>query len=367
MNFLPYTAEWTGAVRRFNQRLLAGGLEPELAFPEEPKAEFQTEASAPIYQEFFLAVEGTEVRGGYFLTYETWRINQTTETVCNYRLPISESLINFAYRGLGRTLLRHATKRNPFLYCLGMTNMQRPLPRMLRAEKWWMKKTPFYFRCVRPSKVLRSLTYLRNKNAWRIAMDAVDGKIGRALISGVHKLRVSKPPITVAIETVPDFGTWSDNIWQQTQNNYPVLAVRSQEILRIRYPAESVRFLRLVASLGSTVVGWAILLDTAMAGHRHFGDLRVGTIVDGLAISGMEQSVAHAASQALEERGVDLIVSNQSHGNWQSALTGCGFFRGPSNRIFAVSPALAQRLHPVESQFPFYHFTRGDAAGPIHL
>jgi hypothetical protein len=104
-----------------------------------------------------------------------------------------------------------------------------------------------------------------------------------------------------------------------------------------------------------------------MTGHRHFGDLRVGTIVDGLAISGMEQSVAHAASQTLEERGVDLIVSNQSHGNWQSALTRCGFFRGPSNRIFAVSPALAQRLHPVESQFPFYHFTRGDAAGPIHL
>jgi hypothetical protein len=344
-----------------------GGLEPELAFPEEPKAEFQTEASAPIYQKFFLAVEGTEVRGGYFLTYETWRINQTTETVCNYRLPISESLINCAYRGLGRTLVQHATKRNPFLYCLGMTNMRRPLPKMLRAENWWMKKTPFYFRFVRPSKVLRGLTYLRNKKTWRIAMDAVDGKIGTALISGVHKLRVSKPPTAIAIETVPDFGTWSDNIWQQTQNNYPVLAVRNQEILRIRYPAESVRFLRLVASLGSTVVGWAILLDTAMTGHRHFGDLRVGTIVDGLAISGMEQSVAHAASQTLEERGVDLIVSNQSHGNWQSALTRCGFFRGPSNRIFAVSPALAQRLHPVESQFPFYHFTRGDAAGPIHL
>jgi len=122
------------------------GLEPELAFPEEPKAEFQTEASAPIYQKFFLAVEGTEVRGGYFLTYETWRINQTTETVCNYRLPISESLINCAYRGLGRTLVQHATKRNPFLYCLGMTNMRRPLPKMLRAENWWMKKTPFYFR-----------------------------------------------------------------------------------------------------------------------------------------------------------------------------------------------------------------------------
>lgn len=367
MNFLPYTAEWTGAVRRFNQRLLAGGLEPELAFPEEPKAEFQTEASSPIYQEFFVAVEGTEVRGGYFLTYENWRINQSTETVCNYRLPISESLINRAYRGLGRTLVQDATKRNPFLYCLGMTNVRRPLPKMLRAEKWRMKVTPFYFRCVRPSNVLRSLTYLRNNTAWRIAMDAVDGKVSAVLIRGVHKLRSSTPPIAVAIEMVPDFGNWSDSIWQRTQNTYPVLAVRNQEILRIRYPVESVRFLRIIASVGSTVVGWAILLDTAMAGHRHFGNLRVGTIVDGLALSGMEQSVAHAASRMLEERGVDLIVSNQSHANWQSALRRCGFFRGPSNRIFAVSPALAQRLHPMESQFPFYHFTRGDAAGPIHL
>jgi hypothetical protein len=367
VNFLPYTAEWTDAVRHFNQRLLAGGLEPELVFPEEPKADFPTEANAPIHQEFFLAVEGSEVRGGYFLTYETWRINESTQEVCNYRLPIAESLVNPAYRGLGHALVRDAAKRSPFLYCLGMGDVHRPLPKLLRAERWPMTMTPFYFRCVRPSRILRNLTYLRNKAAWRIAMDAAEGKVSAALIKGLQKLRWSVPAVTVTVEMVPDFGNWTDQIWQQTRAAYRVLAVRDQEILRIRYPAESPRFLRLIASAGSTVVGWAILLDTAMTSHRHFGDLRVGTIVDCLAVLGMEHSVADATSRMLEERGVDLIVSNQSHRNWQSALRRCGFFQGPSNRILAVSPALAERLHPLHSQLRFSHFTRGDAAGPIHL
>jgi hypothetical protein len=367
MQFITYTPEWTDAVRRFNRRLLAGGLEPELIYPEEPKAEFPTESSSPIHQEFFLAVEGSEVRGGYFLTYETWRINQHEQEVCNYRLPISESLVNSSYRGLGGKLVRDAKERNPFLYCLGMGNVRRSLPKLLKAENWSMEITPFYFRCVNLSRILRNLTYLRNNVGWRLAMDLADWKVSALLLKNCDKLRSSEPAVTVTVEIAEDFGHWTDRIWEQTLVAYPVLAVRDQVSLRIRYPAESPRFLRLVASVRSEVVGWAILLDTAMKAHRHFGDLRVGTIVDGLVVPGMEQSVVYAATRTLEERGVDLIVSNQSHRKWQSALQRCGFFRGPSNRILAVSPELAAHLNPLESQLNCSHFTRGGAAGPIHL
>jgi hypothetical protein len=307
------------------------------------------------------------VHGGYFLTYETWRINGRTQQICNYRLPITESLVNPAYRGGGRALVQDAAKRSPFLYCLGMSDMRRPLPKMLDAVGWQMAMTPFYFRCVRPSHILRNLTYLRNKPAWRIAMDAAEGRVSAVLIRSLQKLRSSAPAVAVTVEMVPDFGGWADQIWQETYPSYRVMSLRSKEILRIRYPAENHRFLRLIALAGSKVVGWAVLLDTAMRSHRHFGDLRVGTIVDGLAVPGMEHSVAEAASRTLEERGVDIIVSNQSHRSWQSALRCCGFFRGPSNRILAVSPALAQLLRPLKSEIPFCHFTRGDAAGPIHL
>jgi hypothetical protein len=88
---------------------------------------------------------------------------------------------------------------------------------------------------------------------------------------------------------------------------------------------------------------------------------------------------------------VDLIVSNQLHGAWCTALVESGFRAGPSNYLLALSPALAEaagggemrrqagvdRLKPVppwqaeavgklKLALPF-HFNRGDGDGPIHL
>jgi hypothetical protein len=66
-----------------------------------------------------------------------------------------------------------------------------------------------------------------------------------------------------------------------------------------------------------------------------------------------------AAASLLEQRGVDLIISNQSHAAWSQALLDAGFRTGPSNYLVALSPALAKA-----DQF---HFNRGDGDGPIHL
>jgi hypothetical protein len=76
LSIVPFTPEWTPAVREFNARLLGGGLDETLAFPETPAAEFSLDSSEPIWQEFFLAVEDRVVRGGYFLTQSTpaWRL-----------------------------------------------------------------------------------------------------------------------------------------------------------------------------------------------------------------------------------------------------------------------------------------------------
>jgi hypothetical protein len=60
---------------------------------------------------------------------------------------------------------------------------------------------------------------------------------------------------------------------------------------------------------------------------------------------------------------VDLIVSNQLHGAWVSALRGAGFRAGPSNFIFAMSKALTA-LIPEGAEV---HINRGDGDGPIHL
>jgi hypothetical protein len=108
--------------------------------------------------------------------------------------------------------------------------------------------------------------------------------------------------------------------------------------------------------------GWAVLLDTQMRGHKQFGDMRVGTIVDGLAPLESVAAVVRAATALLESRGVDLIVSNQMHNAWSRALLEAGFRRGPSNYLLALSPAFGVPGNETE-----FHFSRGDGDGPVHL
>jgi hypothetical protein len=141
--------------------------------------------------------------------------------------------------------------------------------------------------------------------------------------------------------------------------------------------------------------------------------------VDCLAPPECAGAAIRAAAGLLEQRGVDLIVSNQLHGAWCTALVESGFRMGPSNYLLALSPALAEaggvgemrpqagvdRLKPVpplqaqagsvgpdgsvrpqagvgklklapplqaeaagrlKPTSPF-HFNRGDGDGPIHL
>ena len=114
---------------------------------------------------------------------------------------------------------------------------------------------------------------------------------------------------------------------------------------------------------GGRDIGWALLVDTVMRDNRYFGNMRVGTIADNLALPGDEEAVVAAATHFLNGRGVDLVVSNQSHLAWRSALAHVAFLKGPSNYGFGASPLLAAALPPLAS----CHLTRGDGSGPINL
>jgi hypothetical protein len=102
-----------------------------------------------------------------------------------------------------------------------------------------------------------------------------------------------------------------------------------------------------------------------MRGHKQFGDLRVGTIVDCLAPPEDAAVVVRTATRVLEERGVDLIVSNQLHQTWSRALAAAGFRQAPTNFLLAMSPALAARMENHGDRE--IHMNRGDGDGPIHL
>jgi hypothetical protein len=81
-----------------------------------------------------------------------------------------------------------------------------------------------------------------------------------------------------------------------------------------------------------------------MQWHRQFGDMRLGSIIDCLALPEHAPQVIAAAARVLERRGVDLILCDHSHPAWGAALRGAGFLEGPSNFSFAASPALTGKL-----------------------
>ena len=127
------------------------------------------------------------------------------------------------------------------------------------------------------------------------------------------------------------------------------------------------RFIKLCVDSGGEAVGWAVLLDTQMSSHKQFGDMRVRTIVDCLARPWRETALISSVAEFLSDRGVDLIVSNQSHAAYRRALKQSGFMAGPSNFILAVSPKLASQFSEFDQCFQSFHFNHGDGDGPIHL
>jgi hypothetical protein len=256
-------------------------------------------------------------------------------------------------------LVRDALEREPRLYALGMGGWDRPLPRMLRRMNWRMAAVPFYFKVPHPYAFLRQIRALRASPLRRLACDA-------AAFSGMGWVAMKVAGVARRtrgagrVEMVSRFAPWADAVWENWGPQYGMAAVRDAATLDRLYPPDCPRFLRV-----RTGGGWAVLLDTPMHGHKQFGDLRVGTIADCLAPPGAAAEVIRGAARTLEERGVDLIISNQLHHVCSAALEAAGFRQGPSNFLLALSPALASLVSGRGDGE--LHVNRGDGDGPIHL
>ncbi len=364
----PYTQEWIPAVQAFNQRLAAGGIAPEFHFPESniphwlPKLDGRR-----IYQEYFIATDGDAVRGGYILKFQDFSFRGEMRRVGFYRLPLSEGIVNKTYASVGVHLLRHAIQSQPLLFALGMGGFHNPLPQMLKAMGWSLQAVPFHFKVNHPVKFLRNVALLRQSPLRRLAANlAAFTGAGWLGIHAVQRIRSLGTGAAANTEPVASFGEWADEVWQQCQPRYALLACRDRANLNVLYPNDK-SFVRLKVSRGSEVLGWAVLLDTQMNDNKYFGDMRLGSIADCLTLPENASVVVHAATCFLQDRGVDLIVSNQQHAAWGTALKKGGFFSGPSNFIFAAGKSLTELLSPLESTSPELHLNRGDGDGPVNL
>jgi hypothetical protein len=361
----PYRQEHEPAVQEFNGRLQQSSGDPDLVFSQTAVPRWlPPSGNNPFWNEFFVALEGSSVRGTYGLKQEQFLIRgKGIHRVACYHHPLSEGIIDRSYASVGVLLTRDALARQPLLYALGMGGVERPLARMLKALGFSLTPIPFYFRVVHPSKFLLEMQALRQVR-WRAILMNIAAATGTGWLAikaaqGAAILR-GRPADFVA-EEVAEFSEWADDLWNQAKDTVSLAAVRDANTLRLLYPAHVTSTRRLRVSRNGGAIGWAIVGERRK--NPKFGRMRVGSIVDCWASPENAASVVQAAIQALEKDGVDLIVSNQSHRVWCRAFERVGFLKGSSTFIFAASKKLTELLQPLEDNRTSFHITRADGDG----
>ena len=364
--FTAYTPELAAPVARFNGRMGAGTF--SVRFPTGPDLFDDPSGASGVSLDRFIALDPEgEMRAGYLLKHQLFKLGGALEEVGNLQAPMSEGVLNHAYAAYGSSIVLDAVRRAPRVYTLGMGGADQPYPRLLAALKWRLVPVPFFFKVLAPFRFCRRIRFLRRRWALRLGMDLLAfsglGPLGFRLLNLASRTPAAEPGFSV--EPVARFAPWADPLWSRASGGYALAAVRDAKVLDFLYRDD--RFLRFRVSREGRAVGWAVCLATRFEDHRQFGDLKVGSLVDCLAEPGAEARVVAAAEQGLARAGVDLIVSNQSHRAWQRALARAGYLKGPSNFLLACSPGLWRAMGDLGIGPDQVHMNRGDGDGPIHL
>lgn len=349
----------------FNRRLQAGTHDPNLVFPKSAVPHWlPPQSGSPVWNDFFVAVEVSGVRGAYALKREQLFIRgKGTVNVACYHHSLAEGIVDRSYASVGALLARDALARQPLLYVLGMGGFDSPIARMIKALGFTLTLLPFYFRVVHPSKFLRQMQALRAQR-WRAALMDLAGITGTGWlgIKAAQAFRSRHRGTTDFLaEEVNEFSTWTDDLWNQGKSSVTMAATRDSQTLRLLYPPNQKALTRIRVSRGNRVIGWATVGERRK--DERFGAMRVGSVVDCWASPENAAAVVQAAAQALEKRGVDLIVSNQAHAVWCRSFEQSGFLKGPSNFVLALSKKLTELLEPLQENRPSFHVTRADGDG----
>lgn len=368
LQIVPYESQHEPLITTFNERARANnapfGLSKRAAAGWLPKEE-----GCPVYREYFLALDGSEVRGGFTLRRQDFWLRGEARPAANYQGPLSEGLWDRRYMMAGVQMLRAALRDQPLLYALGMGGMQQPLPKLLASAGWSLVHVPFFFRVLRPTAFLRNLQPLRRTAMRARLLDTVAatglGTLGIGAVQWIRsRVRLTKE---CACEPVTSYGEWADPIWEEARKGLLFSALRDRATQNVLFGDGNPKNITLQCTRSGRDIGWAVVRSTPMQGDKYFGSMRVGSLIDCLALPGEEPTVAALATTHLEELGSDLVVTNQTHAAWCEALRRSGYFTGPSNFLFASSPALTAELGSVDNALGQLHFTRADGDGPIHL
>jgi len=372
IEIVPYTRELEPRVREFNQRMRDGGT--SWGWYERCVDDWLPERGGhKVWREHYVALEdGRDVRGAYALKPQEWRVRGEARLVTDWQGPVSEGLLSLRYASLGLRMIRDMQKRQPLLYSWGHGGEEAKMLNMLRSMKWQTHATPFCLRVCHPFPFLRESRYLRRTPNAERALDALAwsgaGWLGLHALHAALGFRATvrgRRPRAPRFEVVDRFGDWADALWERCRDAYAAIGLRDADTLNALLPqAGWPAAIRLRVYRGGETIGWAAVMDNALAGDPRFGSMRVGSLVDCLALPEDAPLVVAAADRFLRARGVHMIGSNQAHPRWIEAFEANGYVILPKRRYFAMSPDLFRALAPFEQVSQGLHLTNLDGHGP---
>jgi hypothetical protein len=338
------------AVLAFNERMRAVRAPSDLLLPDQPNNTHTlgTPPRAIDWTKFVVVDNDDEVRGGFVLMTQPGWLNGELVSIANYQSPSSEGTVDPRFDMVGMHMLGYVQTHWPLTFAVGIGGADHPLPRLLQAAGWQLHPVPFLFHVVRPSRVLRELRALQQRTPVRLA----------AL---QHRAWTSLPgSADLRLERIERWDDWADLLWEQSRDSTRFSAVRDRATLECLYPLDDPKYCGYVLRRRDEIAGWAVVLDTQMRDDSQFGNLRVATVLDTLALPDVTMPLVAELRRLIAGNGADLIVTNQLHERWLDAFRRVGFLSGSSNYLFATSAALSRAIG---DQTAHVHITRGDGDG----
>ena len=359
------------AIERLNGRLAAAGLPHRVGHEDSRSGEERRLDTEPIIQRLYVAAAGEEIRGGVGLREQLFWSEGRPVRVGWTVYPVAESLIDGKAAGVPASLLFSLLRQEPHLMALGMGGHAGSFAKILAAARWAGSSLPFFFSLLHPSRVLRHLAYARTTRLRRMLADGVAASglawTANKLLAGARAVMRGRPARQCTYSVVDRFDAWADHLWERCRDSYGFIAARDSRALNSLYPESFRCVTRLRVQSSGRDLGWICARSINALGtrlERHFGNLRVGILTDGLAHPVHVTEVMEAGFRYLVDDDVDLIVTYQSHPAWCAAASNVGLMRGPSNCAFYRSPAVEDLLTRAAAKDRYCHLTRSDGDGP---
>ncbi|MFC1717382.1 hypothetical protein ACFL6S_27225 [Candidatus Poribacteria bacterium] len=358
------------AILRFGERLAAGNVANKLALlaldPALPGE--NGEVSPAIRRRSLVALDGEEIRATQLFFEHEMYIHGEPNSFIWPAGPISESKMDLKYALFSVVLLKHSLSLQPLHMALGLGSYEHTMARIFVALGWKHDRVPFFFYPVRPYRVLREIKAFDSK--YRRIAASLMAYSGMGWLGGFifcHSRRLRNSTGLCATENMDRFGEWTDETWEKCHSSYGALTRRDKAALNTFYAPGDKRYHRLRVQRNGEYIGWILVTMRDMENDKHFGNLRVGTLVDGLCVPEDAQDVMSAGLRYLIGEKVDICIANWSHIAWRTASRKLGFLQGPSNFIYFVSQAGTPPLLIEDCPLEQIHLSRGDGDGPIHL